>query len=242
MKWESSRFPFFCILAVQKLKICFMKLRCLLLLITAVSICTNGNAQYYKGEKFLLGASVGYQYPLGDFGDQAKAGPSFRVTGQLMLNKKIGVGAEVGYSMLGQGDFWNGNHVGKYDVNYYILSAQVKGTFYFDAWDRDFKPYASLAFGYFFYQSSIDFTAFSGGTSDQKRTIKENKVGLTPIVGFLYNISDNLSFDMNLRYSYIPDFPESVTAKDEFGENYQYFLGFDKISLPELSLGLFYKF
>ena len=75
-------------------------------------------AQYYKEKELLVGASVGYQYPLGDFGDQAKGGPAFRVTGQMMLNKRIGVGAEIAYSILGQDNFWNGNHFGNYDVNY----------------------------------------------------------------------------------------------------------------------------
>lgn len=219
-----------------------MNLRYILFLLVVVCFTTNANAQYYKGENFLIGASVGYQYPLGDFGKEAKAGPSFRATGQMMLNKKIGVGAELGYSFLGQDDFWNGSHLGNYDVNYYIASAQLKGSFYFDSWDRDFRPYASLAFGYFLYRNKIDFISTSGGTYNQKRTIKENKVGLTPIVGFMYHISNQWSFDMNLRYSYIPDFPNSVDAENEVGETYQYYLGFDKISLPELSIGLFYRF
>jgi len=219
-----------------------MNLRSILFFIATFCFFTNGNAQYYKGEKFLLGASVGYQYPLGDFGDQAKGGVPLRLTGQMMLNKKIGVGAEIAYSLMGQDDFWNGSHLGNYDVNYNIASAQLKGSYYFDSWDRDFRPYASMAFGYFHYQNSIKFISTSGGTENQKRTIKENKVGLTPIVGFLYHLSSTLSFDMNLRYTYIPDFPESVSAKDENGESYPYFLGFDKISLPELSIGLFYRF
>lgn len=219
-----------------------MKLRSIIFLLLAMCFCYSGNAQYYHDGKFLLGASIGYQYPLGDFGDQAKGGPVFRVAAQMMLNKKLGVGAEVGYSLLGQDDFWNGNHFGNYDVNYNFVSAQVKGSYYFDSWDRDFRPYASLAFGYFHYQNSISFISTSGGTENQKRTIKENKVGLTPIIGFLYHLSSSWSFDMNLRYTYIPDFPEAVTAKNENGESYPYYLGFDKISLPELSIGLFYRF
>ncbi|MBI9056907.1 MAG: porin family protein [Labilibaculum sp.] len=219
-----------------------MNLRYLLFLVAILGFFSKSNAQYYKDGKFLIGASVGYQYPLGDFGKQAKAGPSFKAIGQMMLNKKIGVGAELGYSTLGQDDFWNGSHLGNYDVNYSILSAQLKGSFYFDTWDRDFRPYATLAFGYFLYRNEIGFISTSSGSVNQKRTIKENKVGLTPIVGFLYHLSDQWSFDMNLRYTYIPDFPQTVDAKNELGETYQYYLGFDKISLPELSIGLFYRF
>ncbi|WP_461640090.1 outer membrane beta-barrel protein [Labilibaculum euxinus] len=219
-----------------------MRFKSIIFSLLAIGICSAGKAQYYKEKELLVGASVGYQYPLGDFGDQAKGGPAFRVTGQMMLNKKIGVGAEIAYSILGQDNFWNGNHFGNYDVNYNIASAQFKGSYFFDSWDRDFRPYTSLAFGYFHYQNSISFISTSVGNLNQKRTIKENKVGLTPIIGFLYNLSSTWSFDMNLRYTYIPDFPETVTANDENGDPYQYFLGFDKISLPELSIGLFYRF
>ncbi|PKQ62462.1 hypothetical protein BZG02_12090 [Labilibaculum filiforme] len=219
-----------------------MRFKSIVFFLLANCIVFVGKAQYYKDKEVLAGASVGYQYPMGDFGDQAKGGPVFRLTGQMMLNKKLGVGAEIAYSLLGQNDFWNGSHLGKYDVNYDIASVQVKGSYYFDSWDREFRPYASLAFGYFHYQNSIKFISTSGGSINQKRTVKENKVGLTPIVGFLYHLSSTWSFDMNLRYTYIPDFPESVSATDEYGETYPYYLGFKNITLPELSIGLFYRF
>ena len=205
-------------------------------------LSVSGYSQYYKDQTYFIGGSVGYQYPLGDFGDQAKAGPSFRLTAQKMLNKKLSVGAELSYSLLGQDKFWDGSHLGKYDVDYNIGSALLRASYYFDSWYRDFRPYASLSFGYYYYRNKIDFTATSGGTSNQDRTITENKVGLAPNVGFLYHLSDSWSFDMNLRFTYIPNFPDSVSEKDEYGETYQYFLGFDKISLPELSVGLFYRF
>ncbi|MBL4559697.1 MAG: outer membrane beta-barrel protein, partial [Labilibaculum sp.] len=191
-----------------------------------------GNAQYNRDKKLFLGASVGYQYPLGDFGDQAKGGPSFRVTGQMMLNKKLGVGAELGYSILGQDDFWNADHRGSYDVDYNIGSALLRASYYFDSWDRDFRPYASLAFGYFYYRNKVDYLAISGGTGNFKSTLTDSKVGLAPNIGFLYHLSDEWSFDMNLRYFYIPNLSDEINA----------YSGLDKISLPELSIGLFYRF
>lgn len=178
-----------------------MKFNSVIYLLIAICFYSTVDAQYYKDENLLVGASVGYQYPMGDFGDQAKGGPVFRATGQIMLNKKLGVGAEIAYSLLGQDKFWDGSHLGNYDVNYNIASAQLKGSYFFDSWDRDFRPYASFAFGYFYYQNSIKFVSTSGETAYQKRTIKENKVGLTPIIGFLYHLSSTWSFDTNLRYT-----------------------------------------
>lgn len=214
----------------------------LLLTLCLLFLGVAGYSQYYENRKFYLGASVGYQYPLGDFGDQAKAGPSLRIAGLKMLNKKLGVGAELSYSLLGQDDFWNGSHLGDYDVDYNIGSALLSASYYFDAWDRDFRPYVSLAFGYYYYRNEVDFTSSGIGNSTQKRTITENKVGLAPQIGFLYHLSDMWSFNMNLRCTFIPNFPESVTEQNEFGEDYQYYLGFDKIVLPELSLGFYYRF
>lgn len=213
-----------------------------LLLIISVFTFSSLSAQYYKDQDYFIGGSVGYQNPIGDFGDLAKGGPCFRISGRKMLNKKLSVGAEVSFSFLGQDKFWDGSHLGSYDVNYNIGSALLRSSYYFDAWDRDFRPYVSLAFGYFYYRNEIDFTAASSGTSNDRRTITENKVGLSPNIGFLYHISNTWSFNMNLRYTYIPDFPDSVTAKDVNGEEYQYFLGFNRISLPELSIGFYYRF
>ncbi|MDE5418548.1 porin family protein [Labilibaculum sp. DW002] len=209
-----------------------MNLRYLLFLVAILGFFSKSNAQYYKDGKFLIGASVGYQYPLGDFGDQAKAGPSFRIAGQLMLNKKISVGVELSYSLLGQDEFWDGDHRGSYDVDYNIGSALLRASYYFDSWDRDFRPYTSLAFGYFSYRNKVDYLAISAGTGNFKSTLKDNKVGLAPNIGFLYNLSDELCFDMNLRYIYIPNLSDEINT----------YSGLDKLSLPELSIGLFYRF
>lgn len=209
-----------------------MRFKTILFLLIAICFCSTVDAQYYKDKNLLVGASVGYQYPMGDLGDQAKAGPSIRLTGQKMLNKKLSVGAELSYSLLGQDEFWDGDHRGNYDVNYNIGSALLRASYYFDAWDRDFHPYVSLAFGYFYYRNKIGFLAISGGVEDFKYTMTENKVGLAPNIGFLYHLSTDWSFDMNLRYVYIPNLSDSITA----------YSGFDKISLPELSIGLFYRF
>lgn len=209
-----------------------MSFKSIVFLLIALVFCFDGNAQYSKNRELLVGASIGYQQPFGDLGDQAKAGPSFRITGQMMLNKKLGVGAEFGYSILGQSDFWNADHRGSYDVNYNIGSALLRASYYFDSWDRDFRPYASLAFGYFYYRNNVDYTAISAGTDNIKVEMTDNKVGLAPNIGFLYHLSDEWSFDMNLRYIYIPNLSDSITA----------YSGLDKISLPELSIGLFYRF
>lgn len=199
-------------------------------------------AQRYQDKKFLIGASAGYQYPLGDFGKQAKGGLGIRASGQMFVNKKIIVGAEVGYNNLGGDDFWDGSHLGNYGVSYNIGSALLKGSFIIESWDRDFKPYVSLAFGYYRYQNKVNFTSTSAGATSQKQTVKQNKVGIVPNIGFMYYLSNHLAFDMNLRYTYIPNFPESVPEINENGDEYAYLLGFTSISLPELSIGFYFRF
>lgn len=217
-----------------------MKFYLLTLSFLLVSICSF--SQYYKDENYFVGASVGYQYPLGDFADQAKAGPSLRLIGQKMLNKKLSVGAELSYGLLGQDKFWDGSHLGNYDVDYNIGSAMLRASYYFDSHNKDFRPYISLAFGYFYYRQEVDFISSSSGYDNQKNTITQNKVGLAPNLGFLYHISQTWSFDLNLRFTYIPDFPDSVTKIDDQEREYQYYLGFNTISLPELSMGFYYRF
>lgn len=219
-----------------------MRIQPTFLLFFLLFLCSTAYSQYYKDQKFILGGSVGYALPLGDLGDQANGGPAFHVSGQMMLNKRIVVGAELGYTHLGQDDFWSGNHSENHDVNYNIASAILKGSFIFNAWDRDFKPYASVGFGYFLYRFKDEFVSTSISSLSQKRKVNEGKVGLVPNVGFMYYLSDNWAFDMNLRYTFIPNFPKSVTATRSDGEKYQYYLGFDNISLPEFSIGFYYRF
>ncbi len=217
-----------------------MKKTVIILFLLMISI--SGFSQYNKQKKRLVGGNVGYQYPLGDFGKECSGGFNFRAAGQLLLNPKIGIGAEISFSFLGQGDFWNGNAKGKYNTNYNIGSALLNTFFYFDAWDQDFHPYGGIAFGFYHFRYNADFTSSSGGTQSQTHKFNLNKVGIAPHIGFLYDISRELSFDANLRCTYIPGIPKSVTQKDLSGQDYAYFLGFSSILMPELSIGLYYRF
>ncbi len=213
-------------------------------LITALFllISISGFSQFQQNKSILLGAHIGYQYPLGDFGEQCKGGINLRVAGELLLNPKIAVGAEINFSFLGQGDFWNGNIKGSYDTKYNIGSFLFNGIYYFDAADGDFHPYAGLGFGFFHYRYQSDFTALSSGTKSQTHQFNLNKIGLAPNIGFRYAIAEDVSFAMNLRCIYIPNIPKSVKQKDLNGNNYAYYLGFTSIMMPELSLGLYYHF
>ncbi len=217
-----------------------MKRKFILLLIIFKTCIVH--AQFYGKFNYFAGASIGYQFPLGDFAKQANGGPSFRLGGQKLLNEKLSLGLDFSFSALGQDQFWDGDHRGDYDVNYKFASAQCKAAYYFDARDRDFHPYIALSFGYVYYRNRVDFSALSVGVNDEKRSITQHKVGLTPLIGFLYDLSDIWGVDVNLRYGFIPNFPNSVTMQNELGADYQYKLGFSKISLPELSIGLFYRF
>lgn len=202
----------------------------------------SGFSQYRKTKTILAGGNIGYQYPLGDFGKQCKGGINFRAAAQLLLNPKIGVGAEIDFSFLGQGDFWNGNVKGNYNTDYNVGSALLNAFFYFNAWDRDFHPYMGLGFGWYHYRYKSDFSSATASSNSETHKFNLNKIGLAPNIGFRYDISQELSFDMNLRCTYIPSIPESVTQKDSYGTDYAYYLGFSSIMLPELSIGLYYQF
>ncbi len=217
-----------------------MKKATIILLLLLISV--SGFSQYKKERTFLVGGNIGYQYPLSDFGKQCKGGFNFRAAGQMFLNPKIGVGAEINFSFLGQGDFWSGNAKGNYDTNYNIGSILLSTFFYFDAWDQDFHPYGGVVFGFYHFRYNSDFTSTSAGTQSQSHKFNLNKVGIAPQIGFLYDISHELSFDANLRCTYIPSIPKSVTQKNLKGQDYAYILGFSSILMPELSVGLYYRF
>ncbi|MFA8434175.1 MAG: hypothetical protein ACEPOZ_06635 [Marinifilaceae bacterium] len=217
------------------------------------------SAQLYRSSEFLLGGAVGYSYPVGDFADVSHHGFSGSLVGRWLLNEQIGVGFEAGYSLFGKDDaYWNVGNRGEIDVNYQLIPLLLNGTYIFKAWDRDFKPYASVAFGYFLFRNHVDFNSVNSEpvpyNSDPslEYTIKENKVGVVPSLGFMYYLSDYLAFDMNLRYTYVPNFSKMRDVKQKFTnvsegfdkyrieENYS--LGFDKISSLALNVGLLYRF
>ena len=213
------------------------------------------SAQYYnKEERLIIGLNGGVVKPLGDFADESKLGTDLSLNTKMLLNPRIAVGLSLGFMNFGQNDkLWAGDTRVKNDVKYQIIPIVFTGTYFIQAYDLDFRPYASIGFGYFFYRNQVESTPTNTYTPVKSEyTVSTHKFGLMPNVGFMYNISKTLAVDVNLKYTYIPNFEEKLEKKKlkpGFDENivltdlqkYRY-LGFDKISSASLTVGLYYRF
>ncbi len=213
------------------------------------------SAQYYnKEDRFIVGLNGGVVKPMGDFANESQLGTDLSLNAKLLLNQKLAVGLSVGYLNFGQNDdLWAGDTRVKNDVNYQIIPIVFTATYFIQAYDLDFRPYASLGFGYFLYRNHVESTPTNTFTPIKSEyTVSTNKIGLMPNVGFMYNLSKKLAVDVNLKLTYIPNFEEKLEKKKikprpEEGieltdlQKYRY-LGFDKISSASFTVGLYYRF
>ena len=213
------------------------------------------SAQYYnKDDRFIVGLNGGVVKPLGDFANETQLGVDMSLSAKMLLNKKLAVGLSVGYMDFGQNDdLWAGDTRVKNDVSYQIIPIVFTATYFIQAYDLDFRPYASLGFGYFLYRNHVESTPTNTYTPIKSEyTVSTNKIGLIPNVGFMYNISKTLAVDVNLKLTYIPNFEEKLEKKNikptvddniELTDLQKYrYLGFDKISTASLTVGLYYRF
>jgi len=213
------------------------------------------SAQYYnKDDRFIVGLNGGVVKPLGDFANETQLGVDMSLSAKMLLNKKLAVGLSVGYMDFGQNDdFWAGDTRIKNDVNYQVIPIIFTATYFIQAYDLDFRPYASLGFGYFLYRNHVESTPTNTFTPIKAEyTVSTNKIGLIPNVGFMYNISKKLAVDVNLKLTYIPNFEEKLEKKKikpsvdqniELSDVHKYrYLGFDKISSVSLTVGMYYRF
>jgi outer membrane protein W len=180
---------------------------------------------------------------------------------KLLLNPKLAVGLSLGYMDFGQNDkFWNGANLGKNTVNYQIIPIIFTATYFIQAYDLDFRPYASLGFGYFIYRNHVDFESASlveypyNNIASLEYTINDNVIGLIPNVGFLYNLSKEWAVDVNAKFTYIPNFDKVRSVRQTYthvADAYEgdktrlienYATGFSKISTASLTVGLYYRF
>jgi len=257
IKWQSINYLIiFTLLENYFIKIHMKRLS--IILFTFFLIGT-ASAQLHRHDNYIWGINTGAVLPMGKFADVSKAGLDLSISGKWFMNEQIAVGMQAGYQLLGQDDkFWNGANIGKNNVIYELVPLVLTGTYFFKVWDRDFRPYASLGFGYFFYKNKVRFNSFSteaypfNGNPSLKYKISENKVGLMPSLGFLYNLNKQLALDVSARYTYIPNFSKFRSVNQTFtntAEGYEnkyivenYAMGFTKISTLTISLGLYYRF
>jgi outer membrane protein W len=237
-------------------------MRTLLFVCLGLLFTSSLSAQYYnKSDRFIVGLNGGVVKPLGDFADVSKSGIDFSLNAKLLLNPKLAVGLSLGYMDFGQNDdLWTGGNQGENTVNYQIIPIVFTATYFIQAYDLDFRPYASLGFGYFIYRNHVDFTSANpaeypyNNFASLEYTINDNVIGLIPNVGFLYNLSKEWAVDVNAKFTYIPNFDEVRSVRQTYThvadaydgdktrliENYA--TGFSKISTASLTVGLYYRF
>ncbi|WP_372639586.1 OmpW family outer membrane protein [Ancylomarina sp.] len=230
-------------------------MRTLLLAFIGLFFSCSLTAQYYnKDDRFIVGLNAGVVKPMGDFADESSLGTDLSLNAKMLLNQKLAVGLSLGYMNFGQNDdLWAGDTRVKNDVNYQIIPIVFTATYFIQAYDLDFRPYASLGFGYFLYRNHVESTPTNTYTPIKSEyTVSTNKIGLMPNVGFMYNLSKKLAVDVNLKLTYIPNFEEKLEKKKvkpivdkdiELSDTQKYrYLGFDKISSTSLTVGLYYRF
>lgn len=213
----------------------------------------------YRNDKFLVGANFGIAYPFGDLSKISKLGYDARFDFKTFINKRIAVGFETGYQRLGGDDeFWDGSKFGEYNVKFEILPVLFSGSYFFETLDRDFKPYISLAFGYFFFKNRVDFDSANtnpypsnSAYPSQLYKIKHNKFGVNPSLGFIYMINKRFCFHTNLKLNYIAGFPETTSVKIErtnvIDKSYKYYTvddyktGFEIYQSLSFNIGFYYR-
>ncbi len=237
-------------------------MRILFLSFLSLFFLSSLSAQYYnKNDRFIVGLNGGIVKPMGDFSKVSELGIDLSLNAKMLLNPKIAVGITVGYMDFGQNDkFWNGANLGENKVNYQIVPLIFTATYFIQAYDLDFRPYVSLGFGYFIYRNQVDFNSASpveypyNNAASLEYSITDNKVGLIPNVGFLYNLNKEWAIDVNAKLTYIPNFEKVRSVKQTYTnvdatysgdktrliENYA--TGFSKISSVSITIGMYYRF
>ncbi|MEI6576974.1 MAG: OmpW family outer membrane protein [Bacteroidota bacterium] len=175
--------------------------------------------------KAIAGVGLIYTMPMGNFkkSDTAvgsigvKGGIGINVDGEYFVNPSFSVGANTGMYNFSY-DTKNDSLV-KFDKSTYkIIPLNLKGTFYFGK--GPLRPFFGINLGMNIISSKINFSVNQDSLWLRNEKIdKMTKFGLAPMVGILYDITDQLLLNVNLRY-------ESISAKDKkYGFNNATFMG-----------------
>jgi hypothetical protein len=128
-----------------------------------------------------VGATIGPQFPMGNFSDGFNTGFGFNVAGKYMLNENMAVGLNLGYSRFGTGE-----------TGYSGSMIPVTGLFEYHFTGGKVEPYAGADLGLYNYGVRIKIGGVS--SSDSKMYF-----GFAPTVGALYALNDKLSLCANLK-------------------------------------------
>ncbi len=132
----------------------------------------NANAQ------LKIGVSGTFALPMSDFGDLADPGFGGQLNADYFLSDNLSVGLEIGYMSYA---------VEVLDANFTLMPIQVNGEYHLMPGEMmDF--YGGLGVG------------ITVGDSDIDGAESTTDLGITPRIGGIYNINDQLGIDLNVRY------------------------------------------
>jgi hypothetical protein len=161
-----------------------MKKLATLSLIGLFCMCFNNtNAQV------LSGVNVGMFKP---FTEGSKTQFGFSLVGKYNINEKIRVGANLGYYFSSEDVM--GSKIVAFTRPYTAL-------FEYSFSDNDFSPYAGA-----------DIGIYQMGASGGGVTLAKGYLGLAPVAGLNYNLSDKLLLNGNLKFHYILSEGKSTSA------------------------------
>jgi len=194
--------------------------------------------------KAAVGLGLVYNIPMGGFAKEdtsigspaVKGGIGFNIDGDYFLSPTLSVGVNTGYYGF-KYDVADDSLI-KYDkAKYSIIPLNLKASYYFS--EGPLRPYVGINLGMNIISSNVTASVQSlyfNEVSGEMETIwlstevidKMTKFGVAPMAGALYDVSDQLMLNFNLRYDY-------VNAKDkEYGFNNATFLG--------ITFGAMFKF
>jgi len=132
-----------------------------------------------------IGATIGAQVPMGDFGDAMNPGFGINFFGKYSLNESMAVGLNVGYHSFGS------------DLEGFSCTMMpVTGLFEYYLGSGAMKPYLGVDLGFYKYSFDMEFMGISSSVS-------ETYLGFAPTGGILYGLNDKMSLVANLKYNVV---------------------------------------
>lgn len=166
-----------------------------LLLVLAIFMMAGFSVRSYGQIK--VGASAGVALPMGDFGEAWKMGIGGGVEGKYFLSDNLALGASVGYFTFSVKDSEDVDLKSEDAVDPSFSVMPILGTVDYFFGDEGFKPFIGAGVGIFSMKSKMHVP----GYGDLEASSSE--LGVAPTVGFFYEISENLDFNLNAKYNMI---------------------------------------
>ena len=138
---------------------------------------------YQSQAQINVAATIGPQFPTGDFGNLCNVGFGFTATGRYMINPNFAVGLNIGYYSFSVKDADNAS------VGLTPVTALLE---YHFSTKGKLQPYVGGDLGFY----NLSFTAGNGLTA---ATSSKTYFGIAPTFGINYALANNFSLTGNLK-------------------------------------------